>query len=252
MEGNNARRSTTSAAIITRNEKQNIIKCLKTVSWCDEIIVVDDESTDGTRELAKQKGAKVYFRPSAADFASQRNFALRKAKGKWVLFIDADERVTESLKKEILAVLDRADISGYRLKRDDVFLGKRLHYGETANVKLIRLARKEAGSWTRPVHEIWDIKGRVGELNQPLLHYPHGSIAEFIEEINTYSQIEAGFRKDRGESTTFIELIFFPVGKFIQNYFLRLGILDGFVGFIVAYMMSLHSLLVRLKLIYVR
>lgn len=241
------RTKTIAALVLTKNEAENIVPCLGSVSWCDQLIIIDDNSTDRTAALARSAGALVYKRALKADFASQRNFGLGKVSCEWAFFIDADERVPESLKGEILASLDRYDYSGYKLTRTDVFLGKRLGFGETASVSPIRLARKSAGSWRRPVHEVWDIKGKVAKLQQPLLHYPHRSISGFIAEINQYTQIEAEFRRERGESTSFVELLLFPIAKFIQNYIFRIGILDGFPGLVMAFMMSLHSLTLRVK-----
>lgn len=111
---------------------------------------------------------------------------------------------------------------------------------ETANVRLLRLGKKDAGQWRRPVHEVWEISGPVGVLKNPLRHYPHPAIHEFIQTINRYTDLETG-------KFSYFRLFANPIGKFIQNYFFRLGFLDGFPGFVMAYMMSFYSLVVRVK-----
>ncbi len=239
-----------SAVILTHNDEKILAKCLESLTWCDEIIVIDDESTDEMVEFAKKHGAKVFTRKLDGDFAAQRNFGLSKAKGKWVLFVDSDEVVTKELAEEIKTVISdkRQVISGYLMKRKDYFLGKWLEHGETANVKLLRLAKKNAGKWMRPVHEVWDVPGPIGELVHPLLHSPHPSVAQFLGEMNRYSTMNAEYLKHQGVKASWIDSIVYPAAKFFINYFRRLGFLDGTAGAIMALMMSFHSFLVRTKL----
>lgn len=237
-----------SAVVLTKNEARNIDRCLSALNFCDEIIVVDDFSTDDTAKFARKYTSKIFQRHLADDFASQRNFGLSKATGPWVLFIDSDEQVSKSLSKEIKTSIQTPTIVGFYIYRQDHFLGKTLHFGESGKLKLLRLAKKDAGKWVRPVHEIWQTKGKVGELQSPLDHYPHPSISEFIQEINHYTTIEARYRS--GKIRALLQLITFPAGKFIYNYFFKLGFLDGFPGLIMAFLMSYHSLLVRLKILW--
>jgi hypothetical protein len=149
-------------------------------------------------------------------------------------------------------------MTGYKLRRRDRFLGKWMKYGETAGVKLLRLAKKDAGRWERPVHEVWKIEGNVGELKNPLLHYAHETIEEMAEKLDKYSEMEAEYKNKQIDKYTNIrinkwmilaQMIIFPTAKFVQNYFLRLGFLDGMEGFIHAGMMSGHSFLVRAKIL---
>lgn len=236
-----------SAVVLTKNEETNIKDCLETLSWCDEMIIIDDNSTDKTKEIAGKLGAKVFEHPLNNDFSAQRNFGLEKAIGEWVLFVDVDERVTPELRKEILqAVAGRHE--GYFLKRKDFLFGKWLRFGETASIKLLRLAKREAGRWIRPVHEIWQIKGKVGELKNPLSHYPHQTMKEFLEDVNFYTTLNAKVFYKEGVRVSWWQIIAYPVGKFIKNYFLKLGFLDGIVGFLHAIFMSFHSFLTRAKL----
>ncbi len=240
-----------SAVVLTKNSAAKLGDCLPSLDWCQEIIVIDDFSTDNTVEVAKKFTYKIYEHHLHHDFASQRNFGLNKTANDWVLFVDSDEVVPRALAAEIVKKVNGPAINGYRLKRQDYFMGKKLRFGETSQVKLLRLARKSTGKWVRPVHEIWQVKGRVGELDNPLEHFPHPKLNEFLAEVNNYSDIEANFRLEKARLLrVFLELILFPPAKFIYNYVFCLGFLDGLPGLVMASVMSYHSILVRLKLIY--
>jgi glycosyltransferase involved in cell wall biosynthesis len=240
-----------SAVILTKNEEENIKECIKNLAWCDEIIIVDDYSTDKTIELTKKGIAKIYRRKLNGDFASQRNFGLRKAQGNWVLFIDADERVSPALAEEIRRSINKNredEVVGFYLKRKDVLWGKMLHFGEQGDVRLLRLAKKNSGWWRRRVHEVWEIQGKTAKLKNPLLHYPHQSLAEFIQDVDFYSTLHAQANKDEGKSSNFLKVLLYPLLKFIQNWLFKFGFLDGTAGFVAASMMSFHSFLAWSKL----
>lgn len=132
------------AVVITKNEERNIERCLKSLSFADEVLLIDDYSTDRTVEIAKRFGAKVYKRHLNGDFASQRNFALLKAKNDWVFFVDADEVVPEETRLEIVSKIENPLLKevGYFIKRDNYFLGKKLKHGEASSVSILRLAKK--------------------------------------------------------------------------------------------------------------
>ena len=182
---------------------------------------------------------KIYF---------QRNFGLEKAQGDWVLFLDADERISPDLKKEIIESIKKTDVNGFYLKRQDFFGGRALRYGETANVRLLRLGRRGKGKFKRKVHETWEVKGKIEELKNPLLHYPHQTLSDFIDHVNFHSTLHAEALKKEGVKSSLWRIVFYPKAKFIQNYIFRLGFLDGTPGIIVALMMSFHSFLARAKL----
>jgi len=239
-----------SAVVLTKNEERNIKECLGTLKWCDEVIVIDDNSGDKTREIAKGMRAKIFVRSLNGDFSSQRNFALEKARGEWVLFIDADERVSPTLRSEIQSEIKNPDssVDGYYLRREDKIWGKILRHGETSRIKLLRLGKKGKGKWRGFVHEIWEIKGKTKELNSPLIHFPHPHITNFLEEINSYSTLRAKELYNEGKRTSLLEIVGYPTAKFLKNYLFRLGFLDGTPGLMVALMMSFHSFLVRSKL----
>lgn len=253
-----------SAVVLTKNEEKNIRECLLGLKWCDDVLVIDDDSTDETMRMAEEMGATVIKRSLSGDFAKQRNFALRQvytersrsAKGEWVFFVDADERVSKELSEEIKESIKKDNVNGFYFRRIDNFMGKWLKHGEVGGVgegegfggvKILRLAKKNVGRWKRKVDEIWEVKGKTKTLKNPLLHYSHPTLTEFFTSINERSTLNAKeFYKD-GRKITLIEW-FKPLAKFIQNYFFRLGFLDGNPGFVFAVLMSFHSFLVRGKL----
>jgi glycosyltransferase involved in cell wall biosynthesis len=238
------------AVVLSHNDEEIIGKTLASLAWCDEVIVIDDESTDKTKEVAKKSGAIVYIRALKDDFAAQRNFGLSKAKHDWVLFVDSDEIVSPRLASEIASKIQAhtPDVYGYFMKRSDFMWGRELKHGETANVCLLRLAKKGAGKWVRPVHEVWEVVGETDCLSEPLLHYPHPDVAQFISEINRYSTLNAKHFYDEGKRTNLLEIMAYPAAKFFVNYVWRRGFLDGTQGMLLAMCMSLHSFLTRGKL----
>jgi len=237
-----------SAVVLTKNEEENIKECLAGLKFCEEIIVIDDNSTDKTKEIAKKEGARVYVRSLDNNFAGQRNYALGLTKEEWMFFIDADERVTPALRQEITNnKLQITKINGFWFKRNDFFMEKLLKHGEAKSVKLLRLARKGSGEWARKVDEKWEIKGQTQLLKNPLLHYSHNNLKEFLESINSRSSLNASQFFSENKKVSFLDW-FKPLAKFLQNYFLRFGFLDSTAGFVFAVMMSLHSFLVRGKL----
>jgi glycosyltransferase involved in cell wall biosynthesis len=238
-----------SGIVLTKNEEQNIEKCLSSLTWVDEIIVIDDYSTDETVEIAKRHKAKIYKRPLDNDFSSQRNFALSKATSDWVFFVDADEKISEELKNEIIGLLNFSSAhDAYRVKRLDIIWGKTISHGEQGKIRLIRLFKKEKGKWAGRVHEEVRVNGAVGSIRNPIIHYPHSTISEFLREINFYSTIRAEELFSKKKKTNWILILSYPLAKFIKNYFVKLGVLDGIRGLILAVIMSLHSFLSRGKL----
>lgn len=240
-----------SVCLLTHNDSKTLENCLQSVSWTDELIVVDDHSTDSSVALVKKlrPNAQVFSRELKGNFAAQRNFALGKASNEWVLFVDPDEEVSPKLKNEIETAITKQKTNGYFIKRRDHFFGKWLRFGETGQIKLLRLARKEKGEWYRQVHEYWKVSGRIMELKNPLLHYPQHSLPVFIKDLNFYSSIDAKHMKEEDNiKFSYFRVAANPTGKFLQNYFWRLGILDGMAGLVMAYMMSFYSLVVRVKL----
>lgn len=239
-----------SCVVLAKNEENNIGDCLKTLNWCDETLVIDDKSIDRTKDIAKESGAKVFTRSSDGNFAAQRNFGLERSSGDWVFFLDADERVFDAFVFEVRSLVDQPSnqYCGFYMIRIDFMWGRELKHGEVGNMKLLRLAQKNKGEWRGKVHEEWKVKGRIGELKSPILHYPHPTISDFLKEINFYSDIRAKELYEKNVKTNFLSIIIYPKAKFIKNYIFKWGFLDGVPGLIYASMMSFHSFLVRGKL----
>ncbi len=215
---------TITAIIITNQEKLNKF-LLESLSFVDEVIVVIDSSV--------------------IDFAAQRNFALAKSTSDWVLFVDDDEYVGQELAREIPLTIASSKEAAFLIKRLDVVFHQTLSHGETGHIKMVRLARRNAGKFIRPVHEIWKINGRVGELQSPLYHIKDHFISEFIGRMSHYGQIDSQILTQEDKPFSYFRLLFYPKAKFFQNYLFKLGFLDGLVGFFQAYLMSIQSLTVR-------
>jgi len=235
--------------ILAKDEEKNIKECIKTIDWADQIILIDDSSTDRTKEIAEKLKAEVFTHSLNNDFAAQHNFGLEKAKNEWVLFIDADERVSKELKEEILSAVNKKNnYDGFYLRRDDFFLGRWLKHGETSRFNALRLGKKNKGKWQRQVHETWQIEGQLGQLKNHLKHYSHQTLSDFVKTINFYSTLHARALAKEGVRFNLWRLIIYPKGKFVDNYFLKGGFMDGIQGLIMSLMMSLHSFLSRAKL----
>lgn len=241
-----------SAVVLVKNEEKNIVDSLESLQFCDEIIVIDDSSQDRTIDLVKElekrrTGIKVFKRTLDGDFSSQRKFGVDRTTNDWVLFIDADERVSDELSAEIKEVV-LEEFGGFLIPRVDFMWGKELKFGETGNTRLLRLFNKHKGNLKGKVHETWETKQRVGTLTYPIFHYPHPTISKFLEEINFYTDLRAQELFEKRVRSNLFKIIIHTKGKFVVNYFLKLGFLDGVEGFVHAIIMSFHSFLVRSKL----
>ncbi len=240
-----------SAVVLTKNEEKNIVDCLELLLFCDEIIVVDDNSSDRTLELIERfdEKVKVFKRDLGGDFSAQRKFGVEKTNNDWVLFVDADERINADLATEIRENMSKsAEFGGFLIPRVDFMWGRALKHGESGNIKLLRLFNKKRGDLKGKVHETWETKSKVGVLINPIQHYPHPTISQFLKEINFYTDLRAAELYREGIKVGFVSVIIYTKGKFIVNYFLKLGFLDGIPGLIHATLMAFHSFLVRGKL----
>jgi len=242
------KKSRITGIILAKNEEKNIKRSLQSISWCEQIIVVDDFSEDRTVAIAKKLGAIVYKRRLNDNFSSQRNFALKKVSTDWVLFVDADEVVSSELAQEMQIKTKRLSEQGFFIVRKDHWLGKAMNHGEFGQTRLLRLARKGSGKWGRAVHETWRVEGAVGELVNPLDHYPHPSLSSFLTHINFHSSIHAKANKSEHKNSSVFKIFMYPTGKFLYNFVLRRGFMDGMHGFVAAFIMSFHSFLAWSKL----
>jgi len=241
-------KSKVSAVILTKNESSKIEKCIAALRFCEEVLVVDDNSTDDTVKLAQKLGAKVITRPLNKDYAAQNNYALTEVKNPWVFFVDADEIVSSELAKDIASAIKDSTFQSYRLKRLDYIWGRELNYGEAGNFSAIRLVRKDSGKWIRRVHQYFETDGDVGQLKNPLMHYPHQDLAEFVRSVDTWSSWHALANSEEGKKSNLFKIVCYPVGHFVKNYIFKLGFRDGMQGFVFAAVMAFHSYLSWSKL----
>ncbi len=232
-----------SCIVLTKNEELLLPICLKSVSWCDEIIIIDDFSIDNTISIAKKYAVKIFSRKLNSDFSAQRNFGLKKAKGEWVLFLDADEYVPKSLASKIRKILNDTKFDGFLLRRTDIFLGKKLIGGESGNSYLLRLAKKGAGQWRRAVHEKWDVPGKLGMFGEPIYHNSHPNVSQFVDQINYFSQLHFKESSFEGKKSNILKIIIYPIFKFFINFLVKYAFRDGTHGFVSAMFMSFHSFL---------
>ena len=221
---------------LTRDEERNIADCLASAAWADEIIVIDSGSTDGTVAIARRFTQNVIELPWRG-YGAARNAALARARSPWVLWLDADERVTPELAAEIRAILARDDpgVAGYEVARRAFFCGKWIRHGGWYPSRVVRLFRKEAASFSETrVHERLVIAGTVARARHDLLHYTDPDLHHYFTKFNAYTSLAAGDMFDAGKRCTVGDLLIRPVFQFVKMYVLRLGFLDGVHGFVLA------------------
>jgi glycosyltransferase involved in cell wall biosynthesis len=224
-----------SVIIICKEEEDQIKECLESVKWADEIILVDAESKDKTVDIAKSYTDKIYIKKWEG-YSVQRNYALSLANYKWVLSIDADERVTGELKEEIISVINSGsdEIKGFRIPRKTYFLNRWIKHSGWYPGYQMRLFQKEfVYMKNRLVHEGFEVKGETGYLKNNLLHYTVTSISDFAERVNTYSTLQAE-EKSITRKVRYNDLFFRPFVSFFKYYILKCGFRDGPQGFMVA------------------
>jgi len=224
-----------SVVIPTKNEERMIKDCLASVKWADEIVVIDDYSQDKTREIAKKFGARVFLHRWQG-FSQQKNYGFRKTKGEWVLFLDADERVTPELKTEILQIIKSPQVSfvGYKMPRLNNLLGQDMHFGGWYPDYQTRLVKREKfKGWRGKLHEQLLINGRVGRLKSHLYHLTHRSLSAMIEKTQRWSKIEAELLEKAGHPpVTWWRILRIMLTEFWQRGVKKQGWRDGTVGWI--------------------
>ncbi len=233
-----------SVAIITRNEAANIQGCLESLAWAREIVVVDQFSEDGTPEAAASCGATV-FQETWHGFAKQKNIAVDRTTGPWVLSIDADERVTDSLRVEIETILGvDGPEDGYFIARKNHFCGQWIRYGGWYPDYSLRLFRRDKGRFEeRAVHEKVVVQGKVGYLKHPLEHFTYASVSDYLRRMERYSGLAAHEMTRTGRRSRWHHLVLRPLFTFFKMYGLKLGFLDGRAGFFLAVSYAYYTFL---------
>lgn len=237
------------ALVITYNEEQNIKTVLDHLAFADEIIVVDSFSTDKTFEIASDfKNAKVVQRVFD-NFASQRNYALSLASNSWILFVDADERLTANLKKEITFIINQENsAAAYFIGRNFMFQNRKLHFSGWQTDKIVRLFRKENAFYNHEkiVHEKLIVNGRTGKLKNKIIHYSYSNFEDYKQKMIFYGQLKAREEFLKNTKPNVFHFYIRPVYQFLNQYLLRFGILDGKKGLIICYLNAL-SVAVRFQ-----
>lgn len=225
----NQNKTTISAVILAKNEQSRIEKCLAGISWVDEILVIDNGSTDKTEVIAKRLGAKV-VEATCRDFSQLRNLGKEKANGEWILYIDADEVVPEALHREILEHIKSERLVAFYIRRKNHYLGHPWPFQD----KMQRLFLKSAiRGWHGAVHETATVNGPVGTLVHPLEHYTHRTLEEMLAKTNEWSEVEAKLRLDANHPPmTWWRLLRVMVTGFFESYIGQGGWRAGTVGLI--------------------
>ncbi len=231
-----------SVAIITKNEERNIRECLESVRWADEIVVVDNGSSDETVRICREFGARV-FEEEWKGYSGQKNSAVEKTRNEWVLSLDADERVNPELRREIEAALrEDSSIDGYFMPRKNFFLGRWIRYCGWYPDRNLRLFRKSLGLFQeRAVHEKVELRGKTAVLQHPLIHETYRSLSEYFERMNRYSSLAAREMRGEGRKCRFTDLILRPPFTFLQMYVLRAGFLEGYFGLLLSLLYSFYT-----------
>lgn len=241
--------------ILTHLNDDRFIKALQISQFAQEVLIIDYQSKNDWANLKKKCAFQLIKKNQPiTDFSQARNQTLKLAHFEWVFFLDSDEYLEQNSINQIGKLIQSVsnETAAIKIKRLDIFHQQVLFHGE-ANQNYIRLMKKNCAQFYRPVHEKVNIKGKIEKSEIIIYHQAHRSINDFIDRINFYTQLEAAYRKQKSTDSIInkiilvFQLIIYPIAKFIYNYFFRLAVLDGFAGFVYSYLMSIHSLCVRVN-----
>lgn len=225
-----------SAVIITRDEADRIEACLRSLAFCDEVLVLDSGSTDDTVSRARALGARVE-QSDWPGFVAQKNRALAAARGDWVLSVDADETVGDALREAIRREVAAPRADGFRVCRRNVYLGRPLRGGLAWPDRRVRLVRRDKARWEgRDPHDVLVVEGAVDDLDGELLHVPYRSLGDHLARIERYTQIDA-------RDGSVLDLLLRPPWHFVRAYVIMGGFRDGFHGLLYAVLGALYVLL---------
>ena len=223
-----------SIVIVARNEALNIVDCVRSARFADEVIVLDSGSTDATAELARAEGATVVV-TDWPGYGPQNNRGIDMARGDWFFSLDADERITPELAAEIRAAIDRPDVDGFRVPRTSMYCGRFIRHAGWSPDYTRRLARKGKGRFTEHfLHANLQVQGTVGTLSNPIVHYSFRTMESVLEKVNRYSTASARDMAAAGRKGSLSRAVAHGLWAFFRTYVLRLGFLDGRWGFMLA------------------
>lgn len=223
-----------SVVIAAHNEARDITACIESVRWASEVIVVENDSVDGTLEAARSAGAQAFRHPFIS-IGAQRNAAIARVNAEWVLVVDADERGTPAFGEAVRSAISRPDApEAYRARRRNFFLGKEIAHGGWERDMPVRLFRRTLRYDMRPVHEHVIVTGPVGVLAEPLLHTPYATLDEYFEKLLRYSRWWAEQNLASGRRAGVVDLTFRPLARFLTMLLVKGGWRDGVHGVVIA------------------
>ncbi|MCA3218451.1 MAG: glycosyltransferase family 2 protein [Burkholderiales bacterium] len=223
-----------SAIVITKDEQRVIERCLRSLAFCDEILVIDSGSTDRTVELARACGATVQLHVDWQGFAVQRNRGLALARGEWTLMVDADEWVPDLLREQVLLAAQDRHHAAYRMPRLSSYCGQFMRHGGWWPDHVTRLMRTAKARYEGAVHERALIDGSVGTLTQPLMHESFRDVEQVLGKVNTYSTWGAQTLYDHGAAPGLVTAVAHGLWSFMRTYVVKAGFLEGRRGFMLA------------------
>jgi len=237
MTENSLQQSTisVSVAVIAKNEADRIGRLIDSVKFADEVVVVDSGSTDGTQQISAQAGARV-INNEWPGYAAQKQFAMEQTRSEWILNLDADEEISDTLADEIRQAVKTAqsDVVAFSMPRLSRYLGRWIRHGGWYPDRKVRLVRRGRGRWKgEGLHETLEVNGKVGRLTEPMLHHVYRNISDQIATIDKFSDLYAKERGPAGVGFAVIGIVH-ALGKFLECYLWKLGILDGLPGLIIA------------------
>lgn len=237
------------AVIIAQDEAEHIAAAVRSVSWADEVVVVDGGSLDDTVRLATEAGARVVQRPFDG-FVEQKRFAVSQASHSWIFSLDSDERCSPGLRTEILTMRSGGFThAGFRIPRLTYYLGQPIRSTEWYPDRQLRLFHRDQGEWVgRYVHESVRVEGTVGCLDGEIEHYSYDSIEHHVSKLNRYSSLAARQMWEQGRRAPLLYCFILPVVVFAKNLVLKRGLLSGRLGLVVSSMNAFYVFLKYLKL----
>lgn len=240
-----------SVVIITLNAAEHIRKCLESVKWAEEIVVLDSGSTDETVEICREYTSTVHI-TDWPGFGRQKNRAIDHATQDWILVLDADEYLTPELQAEIrLAIKHQASVAAYQIRRISTFMGRPIRHGDWGKDWVTRLFKKGTARFTDAlVHESLVVDGVVGSLREILQHDTVTSLESALRKMNEYSTLGAEQMKSRGRHSSLTQAYLHGFWSFCRSYFLRLGLLDGREGYLIALLIAQSSFYKYIKCAY--
>ena len=233
--------------ILTFNEEKNIADCIHSAAFADEVLVVDSGSTDETLSLARSLGARVAAHPMEG-FAAQRNFALKATDADWIFYLDADERLTSAAGEATRRLAQGTERAAYEICRHNIVFGKPMHYGAHRPDWSMRLFPRDGVRWEGVVHEQAVVSVPIRRMTGEILHYTYDTWSTYLTKFNRYTTLAAEKLFAGGRRASVTTLLLHPPFTFFKMYVLKLGFLDGFLGFAMSVMAALSVFMKYLKL----